>query len=108
MFPFNPIAELCPVLPEKVFTQLDLNRDQGLSRWSLFEVGGLAGWTEQMETGWGDSGEEGWKEESRVFQAGWLFPKILHSHKMLEPGSGSEFGFQETKIVKHVWPDSIT
>ena len=25
-----------------------------MSRWSLFEVGGLAGWTEWMETGWGD------------------------------------------------------
>lgn len=108
MFPFSPIAELCPVLSEKVFTQLNLNRDQGVSRWSLFEVGGLAGWTEWTETGWGGSREEGWKEESRVLQAGWLFPKILHSHKILEPESGSEFEFQETKIVKHVWPGPIT
>lgn len=58
------------------------------------------GWTESMETGWGDGREEGWKEESRVFQAEQLCPKILHSHKILEPGNGSESGFQETKIVR--------
>ena len=46
-----------------------------MSRWSLFEVGGLAGWTEWMETWWGDSREEGWKEESRIFQQGGCFQK---------------------------------